>query len=198
LKTRKIIFFFIFSLGVVALYFLFVELYIPKARPAPPPKEEALSYNDISLISEDEFVSFGERIFTGKGSCRLCHTVSDGRARPARGRAPALVDIAFTAEDRLQEAGYKGRAVSATGYILESMLEPSVYVVEGYGKMAEGLVVSPMPVVTATPVNLTPFEVRAVVAYLFYSSGVEIDIKPSLELPTYRHRQVPSAGGAER
>ncbi len=175
MKTRKIIFFFVFSLGVVALYFLFVELYIPKARPAPPPKEEVF---DISLISEEEFVAFGERIFTGKGSCGLCH-------KSLGGRAPALDDIAFVAQDRLKEAAYKGRASTAVQYILESMLEPGVYVVKGYGKMEAGLVVSPMPVVTGAPLNLRPLEIRAVVAYLLYNSGVEVDIKPSRAMPVF-------------
>ena len=178
MKRPSLIFFFIFSIGVVALYFLFVELYLPKVDPMPPPKEEVF---DISLISENDFISFGERIFILKGACRLCH-------KSIGGRAPALGDIAFVSEDRMKETAYKGRAQTATEYILESMLEPSVYVVEGYGKMEAGHVVSPMPRVTARAVNLTPLEIRAVIAYLLDSSGVEVDIKPSHLMPVLEER----------
>ncbi len=175
MKRRSLIFFSLFSLGVVALYFLFVELYMPELRPVPPPKEEVF---DIALISEEEFVAFGERIFTGKGSCRLCH-------KGLGGRAPSLDEIFFVAEDRLAETAYKGRARTATEYILESMLEPGLYVVEGYGKTEQGRVVSPMPRVTSGLVNLNPLEIRAVVAYLQRSSGVEVSIKPSLVMPGF-------------
>lgn len=175
MKRRSLFFFSLFSLGVVALYFLFVEFYLPKVDPMPPPKEEVF---DIALISEEEFVAFGERIFIGKGSCRLCH-------KGLGGRAPTLDEIIFVAEDRLLEAGYKGRARSATGYILESMIEPDLYVVEGYGKTEQGQVVSPMPRVTSGLVNLSPLEIRAVVAYLQSSSGVEVSIKPSLLMPSF-------------
>ncbi len=175
MKRRSLIFFSLFSLGVVALYFLFVELYMPQLRPVPPPKEEVF---DISLLSEEDFVDFGERIFIGKGSCRLCH-------KGLGGRAPALDQIVFKAEDRLVETAYKGRARTATEYILESMLEPGLYVVEGYGKMEKGQIVSPMPRATSGLVNLTPLEIRAVVAYLQRSSGVEVSIKPSLAMPEF-------------
>lgn len=175
LRTRNKISVLLFALGVVGFYFLFVEIYMPDVRPAPPPKDEVF---DISLISEEEFASFGERIFTGKGSCRLCH-------QSVGGRAPALVDVAFTAEGRIKEAGYKGRARTRTGYILESMLEPSAYVVKGYGKIKGGINVSPMPAARSAPVNLSPLEIRAVAAYLLQGSGVEVSIKPSLEMPTY-------------
>ncbi len=175
MKGRSLIFFSLFSIGVVALYFLFVELYMPELRPVPPPKEEVF---DISLISEEEFVAFGERIFIGKGSCRLCH-------KGLGGRAPALDEIVFVAEDRLVETAYKGHARTATEYILESMLEPGLYVVEGYGKMEKGKIVSPMPRVTSGLVDLSSLEIRAVVAYLQRSSGVEVSIKPSLVMPSF-------------
>jgi hypothetical protein len=49
-------------------------------------------------------------------------------------------------------------------YLRESLMCPTCYVVEGYGK--DGDTKSPMPVISKPPISLSPVELNAVVAWL--------------------------------
>ena len=51
-------------------------------------------------------------------------------------------------------------------YLEESMLEPSAFVVAGFGKVGSGDAESPMPAVTAGSIGFTEVEIGAVIAYL--------------------------------
>jgi cytochrome c2 len=65
--------------------------------------------------------------------------------------------IADHAASRYTEAGYTGAATSADGYLYESIVNPNVYVVEGY---AAGI----MPGTYGT--DLSPQELADLIAYL--------------------------------
>lgn len=138
----------IFAVCVVLLYTVYVELYVPPMKPTPPPSVNHEVTEDLRTL--------GERIYNGRGACALCH---DGNA----GRAPALNGIFKVAALRIREPGYNGTAKDARGYILESMVAPSIYIVEGFALKDEP---SPMKDVTLPTAELTDREITAVIEYL--------------------------------
>ena len=110
----------------------------------------------------------GEAIFWGKGTCYTCHAVGDrgGAIRgPNQGDSgPLGIPIGTRAEARaVERTEQSGRSFTAIDYLLESLIEPNVYVVEGY--KAE------MPEVHLPPVALDADEIKAVVAYLVSQGG---------------------------
>jgi putative heme-binding domain-containing protein len=120
----------------------------------------------------------GETVFWGKGKCYTCHAVgSRGNAirGPNQGEAgPLGMAIGTRAEERARErAGATGKALTATDYLVESLVEPGAYVVQGYK--------NEMPNPMRPPIRLTPDEVRAVVAYL-QSLGGAVDVA-AIRLP---------------
>ena len=111
----------------------------------------------------------GEAIFFGRGKCGTCHAVS-GRGSAVRGpdqgdRGPLGVPIGRRAEARAQErARTTGRPFTATDYLVESLVEPGAYVVEGFK--------NEMPNPLRPPISLSPDDVRAVILYLQTLGGV--------------------------
>ena len=138
----------LFSLGVIG-FFSWYSNYIPQIE-SHPPKKIALDAG----LSKDEMIEAGERIFNTKGTCKICHAIG----RPGN-RGPDLADIAVTAAGRRP-------GQSAKQYLLESLLEPTAYLVKGYGAL--------MPPMARI---LTPGEIMVAVAYL-QSLGGEPDVVP--------------------
>jgi len=67
--------------------------------------------------------------------------------------------------EEYRRAGAGGHdSMTAEDYIRESVMCPSCYVVEGFGKAGDK--VSPMPVIVKPPISLSNIEVNAVIAYL--------------------------------
>jgi mono/diheme cytochrome c family protein len=162
----------VFSLLVIGVYTLFGAVYVPQgAREREAPAGPAALGAGEELTPEG-LVALGRSIFNGKGSCTLCHN--------SRGRAPLLEDVAIRASERIKDPAYKGSARSAADYIVESMTEPSAFVVKGFGVPdGKGGEVSPMPVVTGPEIGLTETEVRAVAAFLQDLAGQEVTVTPS-------------------
>jgi mono/diheme cytochrome c family protein len=80
----------------------------------------------IPLMTGDEPIA---TIFT-KAGCPVCHTIpgiagADGRVGP-----PLL--IGSTGPVRLRDPAYRGRASTVHDYVIESVLEPGLFVVPGY------------------------------------------------------------------
>jgi len=71
----------IFSLLLISLFSLYSNYGIPEIQPAPPPIEEKL---DLDSMTMEQFVVVGEKIVNGKGTCTLCHNEL-GRAPEALG-----------------------------------------------------------------------------------------------------------------
>ncbi len=156
-----------FSLLTIGFFAGYSNWGIPQIEPAPPPKEEKLN---LGAMTMDKFIVLGERLFNGKGTCALCHN-------PVGGRAPLLEKAATVAVKRLADPNYKGKAKDAAGYLSESMLDPSAYVVAGFGKAGTGDTVSPMPKVDAGSIGFGEAETNAVIAYLQNLAGVEVTVE---------------------
>jgi len=125
---------------------------------------------DLGALTMDTYISMGEALFKGKGTCTLCHN--------NLGRAPDILEMNMeeTAAERLASADYKGDAKGSENYFFESMVDPSKYVVPGYGKPGDP---SPMPTIDKAPIGLTKIEMGAIVAFMQAKDGGE----PTVELP---------------
>lgn len=126
---------------------------------------------DLGALTMDTYIAMGETLFNGKGTCTLCHN--------NLGRAPDILvmNMEETAAERLSVEDYKGEAKDSEQYFLESMVDPSKYVVPGYGKPGEP---SPMPTIDKAPIGLSKIEMGAIIAFLQAKDGGE----PTVELPT--------------
>jgi mono/diheme cytochrome c family protein len=159
-----------FSLLTVGFFAGYSNFGIPQIEPAPPPEVEEL---DLAAMSMDEFVALGRRLYEGRGTCTLCHN-------EVGGRAPMLEQAAAVAAERLADPRYQGGAGDGEGYLYESMVDPSAYVVAGFGKTGSGDTVSPMPNMATGSVGLNEPEIRAIVAFLQDLGGFEVTV----EIPT--------------
>lgn len=139
-----------FALAVMGSYTWYANS-IPQIESKPP---EELSL-EAGSVTPEQLVAAGERIFREKGQCTTCHGI--GRA----GRGPDL-------------AGVGGRAAArkpgtrAAAYLVESLLTPAAYVVEGFPNI--------MPNVSKPPIGLNRSELWAAVAFL-ESQGGSVDVK---------------------
>ena len=129
----------------------------------------------------------------GKGQCPLCHTFEAGnnigrcpnlfgvekrshdRVKEERyktspvavGETEPAAGIVKGAYDQIPEEYRRQHGpeeMTGEDYIRESLMCPTCYVVEGYGKANDTK--SPMPVITKPPISLSRTEVHAVIAYL--------------------------------
>ncbi|MDP6688372.1 MAG: c-type cytochrome [Alphaproteobacteria bacterium] len=158
-----------FTLLTIGFFAGYSNFGIPQIEPAPPPKEEKL---DLGSMTMDQFIALGDRIFQGKGTCTLCHN--------ELGRAPMLASIAEDFAKRGDDPRYKGEAEDLEAYLVESLIEPSAFVVAGFGKKGTNDTESPMPDVSSGSIGLSEAEVAAVVAYLQDQAGAEVTV----EIPT--------------
>ncbi len=126
---------------------------------------------DLGALTMDSYISLGESLFKGKGTCTLCHN--------ELGRAPNILALNMeeTAMQRIASDGYKGEAKDSQHYFHESMISPSKYVVPGYGKAGDP---SPMPTINKAPIALSEIEIGAIIAFLQAKDGGN----PTVQLPT--------------
>lgn len=169
-----------FSLLVVLAYTLFANI-LPQME-SEPPDEEAV---ETATLDVEGLIAWGERLFEGKGTCTLCHN--------AMGRAPDLLamDLGAVLPERLADPRYRGEAKSLAGaaaiesYLRESMVEPSAFVVAGFGKKGTDDAVSPMPSANGPPISLSAAEIDAVIAFLQRRAGAEVTVPlPTAQKPT--------------
>lgn len=159
----------VFSLIIIVSFAGYSGWGIPQIKPAPPPTEEKL---DLGAMTMDRFIALGEKIFKGKGACTLCHN--------ELGRAPMLDNAAATAAERLADPGYQGTAETVEEFLYESLVDPTAYVVAGFGKKGTNDTVSPMTDVSAGSTRLSEAEISALIAYLQDLAGAEVTV----EIPT--------------
>ena len=170
---------------VVVLVFVWVGEVLTKISGEADRSAGAVTAGDVSPES-------GEAVFWGKGKCSTCHAVgSRGNSirGPNQGEAgPLGMAIAVRAGERARErAKATGKPFSATDYLVESLLDPGAYVVEGYK--------NEMPDPSRPPINLKPDELRAVVAYL-QSLGGAADVA-AIKLPAALLARMTLAAPAE-
>ncbi|MBI3755683.1 MAG: c-type cytochrome [Deltaproteobacteria bacterium] len=177
----------IFSLAVIIFYAFYAGSMIPQVKPAPPPAEAKL---DMGSLTMEQFIQMGDEIYHGKGTCELCHN-------PVGGLAPLLDQVGKVAEERLKDPRYKGKAKIGEEYIRESKVEPSAFVVVGFGVKGTNDAQSPMPVVTSGAIGLKPFEVDAVIAYLQQKAGVTVTVQLPKEAPSAAKEEAHTAAPAK-
>lgn len=177
-----------FSLGLT-LVFTGVANLLPQVEGEAPVEQKI----DLGALTMDDFVAMGENIFMTKGTCTLCHKP------PPLGRAPDIQgeNLVEVAAERLADSRYQGKAKSAEEYIRESLLHPSAYVVAGWGKKGSNDTESPMPAIDKPPIQLSPMEVDAVIAWLQAKDGQEVTVSlPSPEESAKVAKSEPAAAVA--
>ena len=154
---------FAFNIVIIA-FFLYVGNSIPQLRQDPP--QDLVLAADASV---EDFVRAGQDIFYGKGTCALCHEIGKKGER-----CPDLAGSGERAEARIKEEVYKGKATSGAEYLVESLHEPTIYVVEGY-----------QPSMPPLGRQLSDLEMVAVVAFL-QSQGGEVTVNGQTRFPQWR------------
>jgi len=140
----------VFALIVMGGYAYFANS-IPQIE-SKPPQELSLEGGNVTPA---QLVKAGEEIFKTKGTCEICHRIGQKGTR-----APDLAGVGG-------RAGKTKPGFSAKQYIIESLLQPGAYLVEGYPNI--------MPMVDKPPIGLNRSEVWALVAFL-ESQGGTVDV----------------------
>jgi mono/diheme cytochrome c family protein len=140
----------VFAIIVMSAYALFANS-IPQIE-SKPPQELSLEGGNVTPA---QLVKAGEEIFHTKGTCEICHRIGQKGTR-----APDLAGVGA-------RAAKTKPGMSAKAYILESLLHPGAYLVEGYPNI--------MPAVDKPPIALNRSEVWAVAGFL-ESLGGTVDV----------------------
>ena len=111
---------------LVGILFALRSINSSSVTPAPVSSATALVPDMVPLVTGDEPIT---DIFT-KAGCAVCHTVpgiagADGRV------GPPLV-LGATGPARLADPAYRGHAKTVHDYVVESVIEPGVFVAPGY------------------------------------------------------------------
>src|SRR5689334_21142156 len=139
-----------FALVVMGTYTYYANS-IPQIQ-SKPPAELSLEGGNVTTA---QLVKAGEEIFHTKGTCEICHRIGQKGTR-----APDLAGVGA-------RAGKTKPGMSAKAYIIESLLQPDAYIVEGYPNI--------MPHVDKPPIALNRSEVWALTAFL-ESLGGTVDV----------------------
>src|SRR5215470_6238244 len=141
----------VFALAIMGSYTYFANS-IPQIE-SKPPQELSLEGGNVTPA---QLVKAGEEIYKTKGTCEICHRIGQKGTR-----APDLAGIGSRAASRKP-------GMSAKAYIIESLLQPTAYIVEGYPPI--------MPAVDKPPIGLNRSELWALTAFL-ESLGGTVDVK---------------------
>lgn len=124
------------------------------------------SYTDVAPTTtgppaSTEPVALGEELFRQPAlACQACHATRPGVTLAG----PSLAGIGTRAAERVADPGYTGDATDAEGYIRESILHPSTYLVPGENFATAPGGVSLMPTDYGTRLDDT--QIDHLVAYL--------------------------------
>jgi mono/diheme cytochrome c family protein len=140
----------LFSLVVMGGYSWFSNS-IPQIESKPP---EELSL-EPGKVTPTQLVRAGEQIYHGKGTCEVCHRIGQKGTR-----APDLAGVGA-------RAGKAKQGMSAKAYLIESLIQPNAFIVEGYPPI--------MPAVDKPPIALNRSELWALTAFL-QSLGGAVDV----------------------
>lgn len=164
----------LFSLLVIGFFTAYSNFGVPQIAPAPPPAAESMN---LAGLDTDTLIIKGKQLYFGKGACDLCHN-------PTTGRAPLLDNLGANLPLRIGADSYQGQAENLEQYNYESMLNPSVFIVPGFGNPAQPEL-SPMPSVKAAGINLSDAEIRAILIYLQDLNNLDADINLATMTETY-------------
>jgi mono/diheme cytochrome c family protein len=140
----------LFALVVMGSYTYYANS-IPQIE-SKPPQELSLEGGNVTPA---QLVRAGEEIYKTKGTCEICHRIGQKGTR-----APDLAGIGA-------RAGKTKPGTSGKAYIIESLIQPSAFIVEGYPPI--------MPAVDKPPIALNRSELWALTAFL-ESLGGSVDV----------------------
>src|SRR2546425_11086509 len=158
-----------FSLVVMGTYTYYANS-IPQIQ-SKPPAELSLEGGNVTPA---QLVKAGEEIFKTKGTCEICHRIGQKGTR-----APDLAGIGA-------RAAKTKPGLSAKQYIIESLLQPGAFIVEGYPNI--------MPQVDKPPIALNRSEIWALTAFL-ESLGGTVDVTLD-DIPKTAGAPASGGGGA--
>jgi mono/diheme cytochrome c family protein len=162
------------KVGAFALFVMGTYTYYANSIPqiqSKPPAELSLEGGNVTPA---QLVKAGEEIFKTKGTCEICHRIGQKGTR-----APDLAGIGA-------RAAKTKPGLNARQYIIESLLQPGAYLVEGYPNI--------MPQVDKPPIALNRSEVWALTAFL-ESLGGTPDVKLD-DIPKTAGATASGGGGA--
>jgi mono/diheme cytochrome c family protein len=160
----------LFSIAIMGGYTYFANS-IPQIE-SKPPQELSLEGGNVTPA---QLVKAGEQIYHTKGTCEICHRIGQKGTR-----APDLAGVGA-------RAAKTKPGMSAKAYLLESLISPQAYVVEGYPPI--------MPAVDKPPIALNRSEVWALIAFL-ESQGGTVDVTLNDVPPTVGAASAGGGGGA--
>lgn len=133
------------------------------ADPQAPAQTAAATPADAGagapIAGDENPIALGEKWFrTAVPACMACHSTSPG----VNMAGPSLAGVKARSEALLASSDYKGKATDVSGYLHESIQEPSAHLVPGAMYSGEGT--SFMPNTYAK--DLTPEQIDELVAYL--------------------------------
>jgi mono/diheme cytochrome c family protein len=140
----------VFSVAIMGGYTYFANS-IPQIE-SKPPQELSLEGGNVTPA---QLIKAGEEIYKTKGTCEICHRIGQKGTR-----APDLAGVGARAAKA--KAGLSGKQ-----YLLESLINPGAFIVEGYPPI--------MPAVDKPPIALNRSEVWALTAFL-ESLGGTVDV----------------------
>jgi mono/diheme cytochrome c family protein len=159
----------LFSVAIMGGYSWFANS-IPQIE-SKPPQELSLEGGNVTPA---QLVKAGEEIYKTKGTCEICHRIGQKGTR-----APDLAGVG-------SRAAKTKPGMSAKAYILESLIHPTAYIVEGYPPI--------MPAVDKPPIALNRSEVWALTAFL-ESLGGSVDVTLN-DIPATVGAPAGAGGGA--
>ena len=113
-------------IAVVALGLLWALRTVNEPSPRPVPTVVALVPEMVPLVTGDEPIA---AIFTRAG-CPVCHIIPGIAGAEGRVGPPLL--LGNTGPERLRDPAYRGKANTVHEYVVESVIEPGVFVVPDY------------------------------------------------------------------
>lgn len=113
-------------LAAIFIGLLWAFLFPRRPPVAKTPPLPAVMPEMVPLVNGDEETAF---IFTRAG-CPVCHRIPG--IAGAEGRVGPPLWLGTTGDQRLHDPTYQGRAKTVHEYIVESVVEPGVFIVPGY------------------------------------------------------------------
>jgi len=138
---------------MIDLFYMSIgRLYLTQSEEHPP-----LELQITADIDVDTLVGMGETLVKNKGGCLLCHKL----AEVGNTRGPDLRGIGGRAATRKP-------GMSAEAYLVESLINPGAFVVEGFATPGGESI---MPAADRPPADMSATELKALVAFLQSLSG---------------------------
>ncbi len=128
----------------------------------------------------------GKEVFFGDGLCSTCHSVGgEGSATRCPNQGDLMVRMAKRLIDRKEQTG---KDHTALDYLVESIVDPAAYIVEGFGDI--------MPKVFEPPILLSQEKILAVIAYMQTLGGDEI-LEANIEAVAAMKDRIPESKGSK-